>query len=53
MVYLVCVRAWGSRRGVQASGAAKRQPAWLLGGILMYEELSAQKRLFNNLSIKL
>ena len=42
-----------SRRGVQASGEAERQPAWLLGKTLMCEELSAQKRLFNSLSIKL
>lgn len=42
-----------SRRGVQASGAAERQPAWLLGETLMYEELSAQKRLVNSLNIKL
>lgn len=33
--------------------ASERQPAWLLGETLMYEELSTGKRLFNNLSIKL
>lgn len=50
----ICVHTPGvSRRGVQASGAAESQPAWLLGETLMYEELSAGKRLFNNLSIKL
>lgn len=42
-----------SRRGVQASGIAERQQAWLLGETLMYEELSAGKRLVNSLSIKL
>lgn len=42
-----------SRRGVQASRAAERRPAWLLGETLMYEELGAQKRLVNSLSIKL
>lgn len=52
MCVYVCTLG-ASKRGVQTSGAAERQPTWLLGETLMDEELSAPKRLLNNLSIKL
>lgn len=42
-----------SRRVVQASGEAERQPSWLLGETLVCEELGAQKRLSKSLSVKL
>jgi hypothetical protein len=31
-----------TRRGMQASGTVERQPAWLLGETLMYEELTLE-----------
>lgn len=48
----ICIPADAGRGDVLA-GVTKKQAAWLLGETLRDEELSVQKRLFNNLSIKL
>lgn len=51
-VVYTCIPA-GAGRGDVLAGVTKKQAAWLLGETLRDEELSVQKRLFNNLSIKL